>query len=160
MKQQFYMISIMILSITIGALLVLLTQNLYPKIKENKYSSINDKEFNCSNLSFEDSVTCMNAYIKSMYNYTIRDENRYNSTDGNLEDIKMNGGDCYDWSNLYVTLAQNVGLEGIPVSFFPENKTIGHRIAIIYNQKMNEYCVLDQRHIVGCQMLEVSNATG
>ena len=118
-----------------------------------------DKEFNCTNLDFENSITCMNQYVQSIYNYTVRDENEYNSTDGELEDLKMNGGDCYDWNNLYVKLAKNLSLMGTHLSIYSEEKNKGHGIAIIWNKDLSEYCVLDQRSILGCQMLGGNNET-
>jgi len=153
--ENYFMIAIMILSVILGALLMSLGQMTYKKYSESKYSFKADTEFNCSNLNFKNSITCMNQYVQSIYNYTVRDENDYNSTDGNLEDLKKNGGDCYDYNNLYIDLAKNLNLSATHLSIYSGDK--GHRIAVIWNKNLIEYCVLDQRNIVGCAELGGNN---
>ena len=92
---------------------------------------------NCNNLSLEDSAICLRDYVKTFYNYTVRDD-----TEKTLEDIKLNGGDCYDYSLLYEKLAKGLGFYSDTKSIFTENE--GHKFAIIWNDNLTNYCTIDQ----------------
>lgn len=159
MKESTEKLILIIMSMVLGSLTLLLFQMVIPYTESSK---INNYKTNCNNLSFEESINCLNDYINSIYNYTIRDESEYNSTNGNLEDILKNGGDCYDYSNLYVDLAKSLGFNGQAISFFPKDSKIGHRIALIYNEENNhlsQYCILDQTQNLGCIELGENNET-
>jgi len=95
---------------------------------------------NCSNLSFENTTICLVDYVRTFYNYTVRDD-----IERDLEDIKNNGGDCYDYSILYEKMAKSLGLNATTFSFFG---TSGHRFAIIYDYEMTGYCQIDELNYV------------
>ena len=103
-------------------------------------------ETDCNNLSLEDSAYCLRDYVSTFYNYTVRDD-----TDKTLEDIKMNGGDCYDYSLLYEKLAKSLGFYADTKPIYTE--TEGHRFAIMWNEDLTEYCILEQLS-VKCQSLK------
>jgi len=96
----------------------------------------------CYNLSFKETVTCLNDYVKPIYNYTVRPD-----TIKTLEDIKLNGGDCFDYSQLYKQLAIERGYNFKTLEIYSNHS--GHTFGIIYNEKLS-YCVLDQKSIIGC----------
>jgi len=96
----------------------------------------------CYNLSFKETVTCLNKFVRSIYNFTVRPD-----TEKTLEDIKNNGGDCYDYAKLYRKLAIERGFNAETIGIY-SNKS-GHRFAVIYNSDLS-YCVLDQMSIIGC----------
>ena len=97
---------------------------------------------NCYNLTFKETIICLNEFIKSIYNYTVR-----NDTIKSLEDIKLNGGDCFDYANLYKQLANERGFNAEHIGIRTNKKA--HGFAIIYNENLS-YCVLDQKSIIGC----------
>lgn len=99
----------------------------------DKQINMQEKDFNCSNLSVKETSYCLVNYVSTFYNYTLRKD-----TDKTLEDIKLNGGDCYDYSNLYKKLAEELGYHAKVYSFF--NESIGHSFTIIYDENMTAYC--------------------
>jgi hypothetical protein len=122
----------------IMALLIMFGYVLNPIVtnyhEEKNTMSISDYS-SCSNLSYDNTTICLVSYVKSFYNYTIRDD-----IDRTLEDIKNNGGDCYDYSKLYEKMANSLGLNSTTYAFYGET---GHRFAIIYDYKMTGYCQID-----------------
>lgn len=89
----------------------------------------------CSELELQETARCLRDFVSTFYNYTVRsDEER------TLEEIKENGGDCYDYNSLYERLAKELGFEGY--SFRIETKDLAHRFAIIMDD--TGYCRLDQ----------------
>ena len=122
----------------------------FPKL-ETSQIELNQKEIslladNCKNLSLEDTTECLIDYVKPFYNYTIRED-----TDKTLEDIKTNGGDCYDYSMLYSKLVEYLGFDTSTNRLETENKA--HRYTTIWNKELNEYCVIDQLNY-WCQELQ------
>ena len=104
------------------------------------------KMHDCYNLSLRNTTICLNDYIISIYNYTVRKD-----TIKTLEDIKNNGGDCFDYSNLYKQLAIERGYNSTTIDIYSKrlNNSLGHTFAIIYNENLS-YCILDQKRIIGC----------
>lgn len=90
----------------------------------------------CRNLGLVDTAFCMHSYVTKIYNYTVRDDTTKSS-----EDIKLNGGDCYDYANLYVSMAVELGYNGY-VTAFRVAEGEGHAFAVISSK--NGYCTLDQ----------------
>lgn len=99
----------------------------------------------CKNLSLINTASCLENYVLTFYNYTIR-EDSYHS----LEDVKENGGDCYDYSNLYVTMAESLGYKGKTTKITNTDK-YAHQFAVIYDEK--HYCILDQTFKPVCYTL-------
>jgi len=103
---------------------------------------------NCNNLDLKESSECLRNYVQTFYNYTIRDD-----TEKTLEDIKLNGGDCYDYSLIYEKLAKGLG-------FYSETKSIftkdgGHKFAIVWDKNLTSYCILDQLSVMCTSLGEV-----
>ena len=97
----------------------------------------------CRNMTVYDSAECLHRYVKTFYNYTIRTD-----IERTEEDIRANGGDCHDYSKLYVRLAQQLGFNADSFAFHTPTKS--HRIAVIYNTE--GYCILDQITALKCVM--------
>ena len=143
-----------ILMFLLGVVAVLYYQENYQEIFYKKIISIKfNKVSNCSNLSLVDTAFCMRKYVSTFYNYTRRDERNYTGDDGNLEDIKVNGGDCYDYSRIYQTLAKELGYKSKKISIFPD-KGAGHAFVVIWNTNLTEYCTIDILNVDCHKMIE------
>lgn len=125
------------------ACLIMVGYVLNPLVSEisdtNELITIDDYK-NCSNLSVNETTKCLVNYVNYIYNYTVRDD-----IDRTLEDIKSNGGDCYDYSKLYEKMAISLGLNSETYAFYGSS---GHRFAIIYDYEMTEYCQIDMLNYV------------
>ena len=95
----------------------------------------------CKNLSIPDTADCIRDYIMTFYNYTIRDEKEFS-----LEDIKSNGGDCYNYALLIENLAEALGVNtdtqaNGPIIDEYGYVVTGHRWAIIWDNET--FCQID-----------------
>lgn len=100
-------------------------------------SSEEDIVQSCSNLSLEQTATCLEESIRPFYKYR---ENPDNNT-LTFRQILLEGGDCRDYSLLYESLGQGLGFynEGIKIDVTIDS---AHRIAILSDS--TGYCILDQ----------------
>lgn len=91
----------------------------------------------CENLGLFESANCLVKNVKTFYKYT--------RTEGNvpltLEEIKKNGGDCWDYTYLYSEAAKDLGF-GYKYLKYPMNTKEDHIFLIIYNEE--GYCLIDQ----------------
>lgn len=119
------------------------------KLYETQSLSLSDTSYSdCNNLSLSDTSYCLRDWISSFFNYTERDENKYTGTDGTLEDIKLNGGDCYDYTKLYQTELDNKGFNTKKETIYPDNKSeSGHGFLIAWDKELTEYCTIDSTRI-------------
>jgi len=97
----------------------------------------------CRNLSLQETSECLRKYISTFYNYTIKKDKIRT-----IEDIKLNGGDCYDYNMLYDRLGEELGFDTFNFRIGIGDGT--HRIAIISDD--TGYCLLDQLHKPECVM--------
>jgi len=111
----------------------------------------------CSNLSsLEATSKCLVKELSEFYNYNESNSYLYwNNGRPKIEDwdkIKEEGGVCWHYAEWYVMRAKELGFIGgmIIVDYEP----ISHAIALLTNNK-DEYCVIDQRSLVGCGKTEV-----
>jgi len=95
----------------------------------------------CDALNLEDTSECLRDYIKEFFNYTIRDD-----TIKTIEDIKKNGGDCYDYNTLYKRLGKELGFNAF--DFIIKMGDESHKITIISDE--TGYCLMDQLHKPSC----------
>lgn len=122
----------------VGSLVVgYLINDLIPTYNQNK---VNEQDIisyqECANKTLHDTTDCLINYVRPFYNYTVRTD-----VVRPLEDIKANGGDCYDYSVLYNKMALSLGFHSKVVDM-KTNATAGHAITIISNEE--GYCVIDQ----------------
>lgn len=108
----------------------------------------------CKNLSVEYTAHCLHDNLKPIYKYVIRDD-----TPKTFEDIKTNGGDCYDWSTVYKLLSKKLNYTVDTPPFFDEG--VGHQIAILHElSKQGTYCIIDQTLNPICVQTQVPAPTG
>lgn len=125
--------SLVLLSISLGMLIVPIIESLESKIKYNT----NNYTKECNNLSLEDTAQCLNSYVKSIFIYNVTDD----SIDLTLEELKERGGDCKDWAELYQVMADNLGFHTeMPV--VSTRRGYAHTFTIISDD--GGYCLLDQ----------------
>jgi len=110
---------IVILVITI----LFLSQVSSKQINEEIINEVND----CSNLSLRETAFCLVDYISIFYNYTVRNDELKT-----LEDIKLNGGDCFEYSKLYEKFGKSLGFNAYTFIIKIEDGK-GHMFAILAN---------------------------
>jgi len=132
------MIGVVIIALSIGLWIGYMVS---PTYEDCDYSdSLDITDYNeCSNLTNTEMVYCLRAYVNTIFSYNIMDdvENR------TLEDLILNGGDCYDWSNLYHDLAIELGYQAETTSIYTKDNTQGHRYVTIWDNELNGYCVIE-----------------
>jgi len=89
----------------------------------------------CGDLPLKDSVYCLRDYVNTFYKYEPR-----NDTFDSLEELKENGGDCYDWSKVYESFATQLGLKSKIINIFPDGNGEGHTFLIIWDKDFTGYC--------------------
>ena len=99
----------------------------------------------CANLDLNDTAYCLRDYVNTIYNFKIRED-----TPKTIEDIKQNGGDCYDYNKLYEQMGNELGFQGYSFRIESENKA--HRIAVIMDD--SGYCKLDMIENPDCVKFE------
>lgn len=97
----------------------------------------------CNNLTLVDTSYCLRDYIEPFFKYNYTED----KIKLNFSELKERGGDCKDWSELYVSLGRNLGFYS-STTFFSINETSAHMIAIISNEEA--YCVLDMIDFPKC----------
>lgn len=133
-----FMFNVFLLGINIGVYY----HDLIPSVG-SEMPLIKIEDVTCSNDTLSDQVYCFRDYIKTFYNYTDRDERNYTGNQGSIEDVKLNGGDCYDYTRIYLSLANQSGLLSENVKIYPENGS-GHTFAVIWDKELTGYCQVDQ----------------
>jgi len=136
--QLFLTLILVLSSVVLGFLL----HGIYNNLQLNKNFNVEISEYEqCNNLSLRETSKCLRDYISTFYNYTIRsDEIR------TIDDIKQNGGDCYDYNRLYERLASQLGFDSYTFRIAIGEKF--HRVAVITDE--TGYCLLDQIQEVKC----------
>lgn len=117
------------------------------------YSSSLDSE-ELPSCDSEDVVKCayyLRDWVREFYNYTVRTD-----VSRTLEDIKYNGGDCYDYAHLYERAAKEKGFNARVESLFTDN--LGHAYAVMWDKNLSAYCKLDNLK-VDCSRLRRLNST-
>jgi hypothetical protein len=130
--------------VLLGVLLIVLGwmfNSVYSEIKSQAtiQSSQNIEVSNisqCSNMSLENTSLCLIKYVRTFYNYTVRTD-----IPRTEEDIRMNGGDCYDYTELYIRYAKELGFYGYHVPIQVTEKK-NHGFAVMSNKE--GYCILDE----------------
>ena len=94
---------------------------------------------NCSNLDLIDTVNCLNSEFDSFFYYNISNLNEQLTE----EEFREIGGVCSHASIWYVEKARGLGYYAKYITFFDD--TSGHAIALIYDEGINDYCIVDQQ---------------
>ena len=119
-------------------LLFLLIIQIYHILNPDFFSKKVNNFTECANFSLEKTAYCLRGYVKGFYNYTIRED-----TEKTFEDIKENGGDCYDWTMLYKSMAESLGFKTKVIKFYTNNS--GHIFLIMYDN--SGYCEIDELNV-------------
>ena len=125
----------------------------YPMLKEySKETEIVNSSM-CENKTLRETTECLGDYVRTFYNYTVRED-----TEKNISDIELNGGDCYDFTeNIYKPLLENLGFKTKVVDIFPEIGA-GHTFLITWDKDLTEYCKIDMLNI-NCMKFKGKNET-
>jgi len=151
MNNKHLLMIIILLALVIGAWV----SAIKPFQKKSFLSQESTKDFlDCANLSVSKTTYCLRDYVSEFYNYTPRDERRYNKTDGNLEDVKLNGGDCNDYTNLYIDMANELGFYGREIVISTKETDFAHAFALIWAKDLSGYCTIEALS-VNCVKLDV-----
>ena len=130
------------LMITMSVILGFMVHNIYDEWKLNEVSQEKIVDYDqCNNLNLEDTSNCLRNYISTFYNYTTRSDK-----ERTIEDIKENGGDCYDYNKLYERLGKELGFD--TYSYRIALGDSFHRVALISDE--TGYCLLDQLWEINC----------
>ncbi len=115
--------------------------NLFYGVKYSVPESEDEIVEKCKNLELEDTAKCLVDNIKTFYKF---DED--SPPEMTFSELKDNGGRCYNWANLYVSLGNQLGFKSkrLEIPFIP------HTIAILSDG--NDYCMIDQR-VYWCRRL-------
>lgn len=91
-------------------------------------------------LGIEPKLKCFNGYVNSIFNYTLTDD----SLNLSLDELKENGGDCYNWAKFYCFAGEELGFNCDLITINKTNSS-AHMFALIYSEE--GYCVTDQKDI-------------
>lgn len=112
------------------------------KIPSYQANAIAGEDYNCENLSMQDTAICLNDYVRSIFIYNITDD----SLNLTLEDLKTRGGDCRDWTNFYQSNMERYGYGVNRVRIFVEEEedyNTYHVFAVARDE--TGYCLMDMR---------------
>lgn len=106
----------------------------------------------CASESLALSMSCVQSFVKSVYNYRITDD-AFTLT-RNAQDVINNGGDCFDYAMLWGAIASEMGYNA-KLNFFNQKEgPWAHVFTTIWKEDMSEYCIADQTKLT-CSALGV-----
>jgi len=112
------------------------------EVRYNESSMTRDSVLEeCRNQSIFDTSTCLRNHIVLIFNYTVRED-----TIKTFEDIKKNGGDCYDYNLLYTSMAISLGFNATNTYLYSQIR--GHVYSTIFSD--DGYCNLDLTNLPEC----------
>ena len=116
-------------------------------LQKNIASGEQDILDNCANLKVDETAECLVTNVRTFFIYTKTDD----SISLTFDQLKTNGGDCKDWSELYVRLSEELGFYGTTATMITEEDSINkitylHVIAFISNS--DGYCMLSQENYI------------
>ena len=95
----------------------------------------------CINLTLKQTAHCMVTITKPIYKYNITPD----SWDLTFKELKSRGGDCKDWTEYYISIADTLGFYADLVKI-DVNKTAAHDLTVISNEE--GYCIIDQLYYI------------
>lgn len=119
-------------------------------IKNNTYQYTN-LSYNCENLSIFNASKCASEWVRTFYKYNQTEDSIHLT----LDELKLRGGDCLDWSRIYEKMGKDLGFYSkiLVITTSENNETIkGHAFTIWSNNK--GYCKLDEENY---ECLEFNN---
>ena len=103
----------------------------------NNPSARYDVNITCEGNGTYDKMMCMKDFVNDIYIYNKTDDRHIKT----LEELKITGGDCYDYAILYRDMAHKLNLSARMIIF--ENSTVGHAITIVWDDNL-DYYIFDQ----------------
>lgn len=136
-------LSIILLAILLGFLIGLAVDKnvLWDNLDITRKVPVSEQEIinNCMGLSVEKTSFCLRDNVETFYNYEIT-----LSAHEDLETLKKEGGDCYNYAMFYVRMAKQLGFQSDYRRYDGEDGVFsGHRMAMIWNEEDDDYCKLD-----------------
>jgi len=109
----------------------------------------------CEGLSFQDTAICLNDFVREIFIYNITEDDVVLS----LDDLKLRGGDCKDWTTFYESYMQYYGYDQTQrVKIFVEDEgdySIYH--VFLITSHSSGYCHMDMTDL---QCYQYSNDDG
>ena len=106
------------------------------KMFQDETPITNESGLGCSGLDLFKTTVCLTNKVEGFYKYTITADD----VDLTLEELKVHGGDCYDYSKLYAASASRLGFE-YKFIYAPMTKSTTHVYIMMYDS--SGYCVID-----------------
>lgn len=88
----------------------------------------------CDGLELKETSKCLTKWLTPYFNYTKMEDNPNRS----IEDVLRNGGDCYDYTLMFMRIAEQMNITSYKDSTIP-----GHTFLILKDEK--GYCIIDQQ---------------
>ncbi len=133
-------ISIIIIIITMIAFFAGYAYHVYEddifKLFQNETIVIGGEHLGCEGQDLFKTTQCLTRKVRSFYKYTVTADD----VDLTLEEIRTQGGDCYDYSKLYATNAKRLGFN-YEFVYVPMTRSTMHVYVIIYDS--SGYCAID-----------------
>jgi len=116
--------------------------------EENMRIAESEKEIidNCKNMSLIDSSICINSHISEMFFYNKSNVN-VSIEDMDFLRLKNEGGVCRHYNYYIEKIGKELGFSSEHVTLLPEIK---HGFSVLYDNRTNDYCVLDMDNLIGC----------
>ena len=119
------------------------------------FSSINNMDIlggksECSNLTLRETAFCLNKELSSWWKYNESNGEKYTTLNNiNWEVIKREGGVCFHSTEWYIEQATSLGFRAKEVKIFTD-LPIGHVFALIWDDNLTGYCIIDQQSRPSC----------
>ena len=136
-RVSFYFLTAVFFCGLIGLIGIALNYNDSQKFKE-------EVNLNCTNLDLERTANCFARRLEPNFNFKSTEDNPNRS----VEDILKYGGDCYDYTLVYESWANELNVSSQIISY-RLNSEVGHMFIMLND--LTGYCILDQLHPPTCR---------
>lgn len=106
---------------------------------------------NCSNKSLINASECINQHIQKVYKFAVTNDN----VSLTFDELKSKGGDCKDWSELYLNLTSEMGFNSQDFKIFiknnKQNMSMYHEFVLAYNYE--GYVIFDGQKLLVNQFI-------
>lgn len=134
-------------------LVILLIGVIYNFPRLTGLESNENNKCDITNSSLIEQVNCLRMEQGKWWKYNASNKAKYIIDNIDWDVIKEEGGVCRHSVVWYVEEAKNMGLLARQINFFPHDG-MGHAVALIYDENMSGYCILDQQAMPKCLRLD------
>jgi hypothetical protein len=151
--RTFLILGVLVLSVIIVYNFDLNVDN--PSFMKNKFFYNYSQGPNCENLSFQKTAICLNDFVRDIFIYNITDDD----IDLSLEELKMRGGDCRDWTNFYEQYMNYYGYNQTQIVrvFVGEEEDYYFYHVFLIASHSSGYCHMDMKDL---ECFQYSNNNG